>query len=69
MEKFKTTPLELTNSMPKSPYDRVEKKWHYYLNFERQIRETSLAQVMPELTKAQISKAIKNYMERFTPKY
>ena len=40
MEKFKTTPLEFSNVVPKSLYDIVEKKWHYCLNIERQIRET-----------------------------
>lgn len=51
MSKFKTTPLEFSNSVPKSLYDIVEQKWHYYLNLERKIRETQLAQVMLELTK------------------
>ena len=50
-------------------YDRVEQKWHYCLNLERQIRETSLAQVMPEFTKAQIDKAVKKYAIRLTPIY
>ena len=69
MSNFRTTPLEFVNSVPKSLYDIVEKKWHYCLNLERQIRETSLAQVMPELTKAQIDKAMKKYVVMFTPKY
>ncbi len=69
MAKFKTTPLEIANSMPKSLYDRVEQKWHYCLNLERQIRETSLAQVMPKLNKVQIAKAMKKYAIRFVPKY
>lgn len=55
MSKFKTTPLEFANSIPKSLYDIVEQKWHYCLNLERQIKETQLAQVMPELTKGKIA--------------
>ena len=52
MEKFKTTPLEFDNYVPKSLYDIIEKKWNYRLNLEKKIRETTLAQEMPELTKA-----------------
>ena len=51
MEKFKKTPLEIANSMPKSLYDIVEKKWYYCLNLERQIRETTLSQVVPKINK------------------
>ena len=47
MDTLKKTPLEIANSIPKSLYDRVEKKWHYCLNTKRKIREKSLAQVMP----------------------
>ena len=32
MEKFKNTPFELDNTMPKEVYSLVENKWHYYLN-------------------------------------
>lgn len=69
MEIFKKAPLEITNSMPKSLYERVEQKWHCCLNVERKIRETSLAQVMPKLSKVQIVKAMKKYVIRFIPKY
>lgn len=69
MEKFRTTPLEIANLMPKSLYDIVEQKWHYCVNLERQIRESTLDQVMSELTKAQIAKVVKKYAVRFTPKY
>lgn len=69
MEKFKSTSLEIANSMPKILYDRVEQKWHYCLNLERKIRETFLPQVMPELNKAHIAKAMKKYAVRFVPKY
>ena len=69
MENFKKAPLEVANSMPKNLYERVEQKWHYCLNLERKIRETSLAQVIHELSKAQIAKAMKKYVVRFVPKY
>ena len=69
MENFKKASLEIANSMPKSLYERVEQKWHYCFIVERKIRETSLAQVMPKLSKAQIAKAITKYDVRFVPKY
>ena len=69
MSKFKNTPLEFSNTIPKGLYDIVEQKWHYYLNFEKQIRETTLAKVMQKLTKGQIAKAVKKYVANFTPKY
>lgn len=47
MTTFKSTPLEIVDSLPKSLYDQVEKKWQFSLTIERQIREAQLAQVMP----------------------
>ena len=52
MEIFKKAPLKIANFMPKRLYEKLEKKWNYCLNLERQIRESSLAQVMPKLSKA-----------------
>ena len=69
MAKFKNTPLELENSIPKDLYSIIENKWHYYLNMEKEIRESTLAQVMPELTKGQITKASKKHGRKFSPKY
>lgn len=69
MENFKKSPLEIANSMHKSLYERLEQKWHDCLNLEKKITETSLAQVIPELSKAQIAKAIKKYVVRFVSKY
>ena len=69
MAKFKNTPLELDNTMPKELYSIVENKWHYCLNMEKEIRESTLAHVMPELTKGQITKASKKYGNIFSPKY
>ena len=46
MEIFKITPLELSNSIPKSLYYRVEKKSHYCLDTKKQIREIALVQFL-----------------------
>ena len=51
MAKFKTTPLELDNSIPKDLYSIIENKWHYYLCMEKEIIESTLAKGMPKLTK------------------
>ena len=69
MVKFKTTPLELDNSMPKELSSIVENKWHYSLNMEKEIRESTLAHVIIDLTKGQISKANKKHGRKFSPKY
>ena len=69
MEKFKNTPLELDNTMPKELYTIVENKWHQYPKVEKGIRETTLAQVMPDLTKGKITKQNKKHGSKFTPKY
>ena len=69
MATFKKSPLEISNSMPKILYERVDQKWRYCLDTERKIRETALAQVMPKLSKARIAKAIKKCVVRFVPKY
>ena len=69
MEKFKTNPPELDNSMPKELSSIVENKWHYCLNMEKEIRESTLARVMPDLTKGQIRMASKKYGRKFAPKY
>ena len=64
MAKFKNTPLELDDSMPKELYSIVENRWHYCLNMEKEIRESTLAHVMPNLTKGQISKENKKIWEK-----
>ena len=69
MAKFKNTPLELDNSMPKELYSIVENKWNYCLNMEKEIRESTLARVMLELTKGAISKANKKHGRKFAHKY
>ena len=66
MEKFKNTPLELDSSMPKDSYSIVENKWHYYLNMEKEIRESTLAQVMPELLRGKITKDNKKHGNKFS---
>ena len=69
MEKFNNTHLELDNSMPKELYTLVENRWHYCLNLEKEITESTLANIILELTKGQISKKTKKYGSRFQPKY
>ena len=69
MAEYKKTPLELDNTMPKELYKVVEDKWHYCLQMEKEIRETTLARVMPDLTKGQIKKANKKHNSKFSPKY
>ena len=69
MSKFKNTPLELDSTMPKELYTLVENRWHYCLNLEKEIRESTLAHVMPNLTKGKITKATKKCGSRFQPKY
>ena len=69
MAKFKTTPLELDDSIHKELSSLIENKWYYYLKMEREIRESSLACIMPNLSKGQITKASKKYASKFVPKY
>ena len=69
MEKFKNTPFELDSTMPKELYTIVENKWHYCLNLEKKIRESTLAKVMLELTRGKITKANKKHGNKFSPKY
>lgn len=69
MKKFKNTPLELDNSIPKDLYTIVESKWHYCLKMEKEIREYTLAQVMLDLLKGKITKANKKHGSKFAPKY
>ena len=69
MAEFKNTPLELDNTMPKELYEIVENKWHYCLKMEKEIRESTLAQVMPELTKGQITKVNEKHGSKFLPKF
>ena len=56
MEKFKTTPLELDNTMPKELYSLIENKWHYCLNLEKDIRDSTLENLILELTKGRLQR-------------
>ena len=69
METFKKMPIKNANSLLKELSNRVEQKWQYSLNIERQIRETTLARVMPELDREKMAKALKKYTRKFAPKY
>ena len=65
MAEYKNTPLELDNTMPKELYKVVEDKWHYCLQMEKEIRETTLDRVMLDLTKGQIKRQIRNIIVSF----
>ena len=69
MALFKINPFELDNSIPKDLYSIIENKWHYCLNMEKETRDSTLARVMPELKKGQITKANKKHGRKFSPKY
>ena len=69
MVEYKHTPLELDGSMPMELYKIVEDKWHFCLQLEKEIRESTLARLLPDLTKSQIANAVKRHNNRFTPKY
>jgi hypothetical protein len=69
MEDYKHRPLELDDSMPKELYKIIEDKWHFCLQMEREIRESTLASLLPDLTKEQITNTIKRHNNRFTPKH
>ena len=69
MAKFKTTPLELDNTMPKELYSLIENKWHYCLNLEKDIRESTLANLFPKFKRGKITKKAQKYGCKFQPKY
>ena len=69
MEKFKTTPLELENIMPKELYSLIENKWHYFLNLEKDIRDSTSVNLFPKFKRWQITKKAHKYGSRFQPKY
>ena len=58
MEKFQTNPLELDNTMPKVLYSLIEDKWNYYLDLEKDIRESTLANLFPDFKRGQITKKV-----------
>ena len=60
MAKFKTTPLDLDNTMPKELYSLMENKWHYCLNLEKEIRESTLANLFLEFKRVQITRRFKS---------
>ena len=69
MPEYKHTPLELDISMPKELYKIVEDKWHFCLQMEKEIRESTLARMFPDLTKGQIDNANKRHNNKSSPKY
>ena len=69
MVAYKHTPLELDGQLPKELYKIVEVKWHFCLRIEKEIRDSTLARLLPYLTKSQIVNANKRHNNRLTPKY
>ena len=69
MAEYKHTPLELDGSLTKELYKIVEDKWHFFLKTEKEIRESTFARLLIDLTKSQINNANKRHNNRFTPKY
>ena len=69
MVDYKHTPLELDGQLPKDLYKIVEDKWHLFLQMEKEIRESTLASFLLDLSKSQIINAVKRHNNRFTPKY
>ena len=65
MAKFKTTPLELDNTMPKELYSLIENKWHYCLNLEKEIRESTLENLFPDFKRIKITKKVQKYRYKF----
>ena len=65
MEKFKKTPLELDNSMPKELSSLVENKWHYFLNLAKQIRESTLENIILDIKNVQIMKKVQKCNYKF----
>ncbi|WP_169713838.1 hypothetical protein, partial [Paludifilum halophilum] len=63
------TPLELDGQFPDGLSKIVEDRWNFCLRMEKEMRETTLASILPDLTKEQIEKAVKRHNSKFTPKY
>ena len=69
MVEYKYTPLKLVSSMPKELYKIVENKWYFCLQMKKEIKESTQARVLPDLTKGQIANANKRHNSKFSPKY
>ena len=69
MVEYKHTTLELDGSIPIELYKIIEDKWHFLLKMEKEIRESTLARMFPNLTKSQIKNIVKRHNSRFTSKY
>ena len=51
MAQFKYTPLELDGQMTKELSKIIEDKWNFYLMMEKEMRESTLENLLPDLTK------------------
>ena len=47
----------------------MEEKWHFYLKVEKEIRESTLASLFPDLTKSQVVNVVKMHNNKFKRKY
>lgn len=68
MAEYKHTPLDLDSTMPKELYNIVADKWHFCLQMEKEMRESTLATLLLDLTKGQIAKENKRHNSKFSPK-
>ena len=59
MAQFKYTPLELDGQLPKELYKIVEDKWHFCLKVEKEMRESTVASILLDLKKEEITKVVK----------
>ena len=69
MVDYKHTPFELDGQLPNDLYKILEDKWHSCLKIEKEIRESTLASLLLDLSKSQIINVVKRHNSRFTPKY
>lgn len=51
MAQFKYTPLELDGQLPKELLKIVEDRWHFRFKMEKEMRESTLASILLDLTK------------------
>lgn len=68
MKKFKHTPIGLGKGILEELYNKMDSKWEWELSTERQIKETTLAQTMPDLGKTCMSIDLRYFENKFVPK-
>ena len=65
---FKYTPIKLGKSFHEELFNKIDNKLKHSLINKRQIRESTLAQIMPEFNKGYISLALREYTNKFVAK-